>query len=179
MKQKGIIFQILIFIVMILVMIPTISSAKTLTPKLYFGVTETKTEDTLKFGYSIGNPGNATSGSKIWNIVKYSSNSYSDPSDTYDIYCIRAGYGFTSGSAMSRNREYTDAFDMKSDRESIGDSQVTDLKARTATVDGQEINSYNAVLALADLFYIPGISDSSYKQQLLDNANDKERMVFL
>ena len=174
MKKGRIIFgTVITLIVVMLAILPTVSSAATLNPKLYFGVTERKTSDTLKFGYSIGNPGNSTTGQKIWNIVKFSSNAYSDPTDTYDIYCIRSGYGFTNGTSMTRNREYTDQFDMKADRGSIGDNQVTALNTRTATVDGQIINSYDAVLALADLFYIPGVSNSGYKSQLLDNANDK------
>ena len=162
----GIIFMLVIIMIIVL---PTFTDAANLNSKLYFGINETKNG----FGYAIGNPTGAGEGSKIWNIVKYSSGSYSDPTATDNIYCIRAGAGFTNSTSMSRQREYTNYFNMKTEKGQIPDSNVNGLKTRTANVDGASINSYNAVLALADLFYIPGVSDASYREQLLENANDK------
>ena len=177
-KLKGIFVTTMIALMLIVAVLPTASNAADLNPTLYFGVTERKLSDTLKFGYAIGNPTGTNEGSTIWNIVKYSNNSYTNPSDTSDIYCIRAGFGFTNSNATAaeRNREYTNSFNMVSEKDQITDAvdaRVNALKTRTATVDGENINAYNAVLALADMFYIPGASDAAYKAQLLENANEK------
>ena len=100
MKKRIILGTILVAMTMALVMIPTLTSAATLPTPLYFGVIETKPNYDLGLGYAIGDPrDNQSAGAKIWNIVQFKSNSFTDPTETNDLYCIRAGHGFSDTSS--------------------------------------------------------------------------------
>ena len=99
MRSKKI-FGVILFTILIAVIaiLPTISNAATLNPSLYFGITEVQpnsTQNGQSLGYAIGNPAAPDNGPKIWNIVQFSNSSYSDPTATSDVYCIRAGFGFS------------------------------------------------------------------------------------
>ena len=92
-------------IVMCLAILPSVVNAATMTPSLYFGITELRESG---MGYSIGDPGaNRTTGeaAKIWNIVQYSGPSATGYTET-NVYCIKAGVGFTEGAGTDEIQEY-------------------------------------------------------------------------
>ena len=174
MRSKKI-FGVILFTILIAVItiLPTISNAATLNPSLYFGITEVQpnsTQNGQSLGYAIGNPAAPDNGPKIWNIVQFSNSSYSDPTATSDVYCIRAGFGFSLDENGKKQAEYTNSFDLKTEKDQITDQRVVDIINRTTTVEGKQVNAYDAIVAMADLFYLPGKSTAEEKQALLENA---------
>ena len=136
--------------------------AETMSPPLYFGITELRTLSTPNLGYAIGDPNtNGVTGSaaKIWNIVKYSNSNFADPTEV-NVYCVKAGVGFSD---TKKTAEYDLKFDMVKDKEQIA--------AQNSELNGLVNNGhYNELLALADLLYLPGQSEPSERTTLLNNA---------
>ena len=133
-----------------------------MSPSLYFGITELRESG---MGYSIGDPntnGETGTAAKIWDIVQYSSASSNNPIRT-NVYCVKAGVGFTSGTGNKGKQEYNLSFDMYNERTVI---------ANQNTVLNKLVNGghYNELLALANLLYLPGESSTSEKTQLLNSA---------
>ena len=147
-KQKIMKCMVGILLIACLAIIPNIVSAATMSPSLYFGITERRASG---LGYSIGNP-NANDGTatamKIWNIVQYSGANTNDPTET-NVYCVKAGVGFTEGDGVRGTEEYNLKFDMYTDRDEIA-SQNDVLNG---LVNG---GHYNELLALANIIYLPG-----------------------
>ena len=161
-KQKIMKCIVGILLIACLAIIPNIVSAATMSPSLYFGITERRASG---LGYSIGNP-NANDGTatamKIWNIVQYSGANTNDPTET-NVYCVKAGVGFTEGDGVKGTEEYNLKFDMYTDRNEIA-SQNDVLNG---LVNG---GHYNELLALANIIYLPGESTDDEKEQLLQKA---------
>ena len=166
MKLKNILLSISVLAVFCTVAFGqsiSVQAAQTTTP-LYLGITELMSNNTPYMGYSIGDPNANTSTSitaaKIWNIVKYSNSSGSNPTDSA-IYCLKAGVGFSD---TKKSETYNVYYDMKTEQTAIA-NQNTVL---SGIVNG---GHYNEILALLDLFYVKGESDASYKNELLKTAN--------
>lgn len=163
-KKKIIKGLIVIISIICLAIIPNITSAATMTPSLYFGITELRASGK---GYSIGDPqGNGGTGTsaKIWNIVKYSGPDTNDPTEV-NVYCVKAGIGFTAGVGIKGTQEYDLKFDMYTERDEIAkQDESTTNKYLYNLVNG---GHYNELLALANLIYIPGQSTDSEKEYLL------------
>ena len=110
MKMKRIYMVVVlvsIFIINIL-LCSNISYARTPNTPLYIGITELKLESNI--GYAIGDPNSG--GAKIWNLIQYqseTSNSYSEN----NIYCLKAGVGFTN---VDKRATYDIFYDMKTDK---------------------------------------------------------------
>ncbi len=131
----------------------------------YIGITELKLES--GFGYAIGDPNSG--GAKIWNLIQYQSETSSSYSEN-NIYCLKAGVGFEN---VDKKATYNVFYDMKTEKTSIGRENdiLKNLVEGKITLDGgTTINQYSAILAALDLFYFDGVSDISYKQNLLSAA---------
>ena len=154
-KQKIIKSLIALLLVMVLAMIPNMANAANLNPSLYFGITELRSETGM--GYAIGNPStNGATGrsAKIWNIVQYSGENTNDPTEV-NVYCVKAGVGFTEGEGVRQVQEYNLQFDMYTERDTIASQDANTNKVLYNLVNG---GHYNELLALANLIYIPGES---------------------
>ena len=165
MKKKRIIEKLVLILIILLAVCAGKVNAAEMSPSLYFGITELKNN----MGYSIGDPStNGTTGSaaKIWNIVKYSSESSNDPTDT-NVYCVKAGVGFASGSGTKSKQEYNVKYDMYTERTTI--ASQNDILNKL--VNG---GYYNHLLALANLLYIPGESTATERANLLSAAGIDE-----
>ena len=153
MKNKNLIKSFIgIMLVITLTIIPNIVKAATLSPSLYFGITELRASE---MGYSIGNPnanGETATAAKIWNIVQYSGPNSKDPTEA-NIYCVKAGVGFTSGEGVKGRQEYNRSYNMYTDREEI--AKQNDILNKL--VNG---GHYNELLALANLLYVRRINNS-------------------
>ena len=166
-NQKVIKVLIAILLIICLAMIPSIVNAGELNPSLYFGITELRSATDM--GYAIGDPGtNGETGrsAKIWNIVQYSGENTNDPTEV-NVYCIKAGVGFTEGQGVREIQEYNLQFDMYTEREAIASQDANTNQVLYNLVNG---GHYNELLALANLVYIPGESTSAEREQLLENA---------
>ena len=165
MNSKKIIRNLIgLLLVVCLAMLPSIANAEPMSPPLYFGITELRASG---MGYSIGDPdANGTAGNaeaaKIWNIVQYSGPSATGYTET-NVYCIKAGVGFTEGAGTDEIQEYDVKYNMYTDRTSI----ATQNDVLNGLVNG---GYYNELLALLDILYIPGESTDAEKEQLLSNA---------
>ena len=151
-----------LLLIICLAMLPSIVNAASLNPPLYFGITELRESG---MGYSIGDPGvNGTTGpaAKIWNIVQYSGANTNDPTEA-NVYCVKAGVGFTEGDGIRGTQEYDVQFDMYTEREAI----AAQNEVLNGLVNG---GHYNELLALANLIYIPGESTEAEKAQLIEAA---------
>ena len=86
--------------------------------EVYMGITELMTNDNPNIGYAINTPGSGN-GAKIWNIVKYAS-ATSDGFTDANIYCVKAGIGFTqTDNGTIKRAPYNVNYDMKTERDSI------------------------------------------------------------
>ena len=174
MKIKKIVLSLLTIITFgIFVLTQNIASyAETTNTPLYLGITELRTYDTPNMGYAIGDPNtNGTTGdaAKIWNIVEYSSASSNNPIEA-NIYCVKAGVGFTS---VKTRDTYNVFYNMKTEREQIkaqNDVLKSIVEGTIDVGDGKTVSKYDALLALADILYLHGESTASDKAQLLETA---------
>ena len=165
MKSKRI-MKILVAIVLIIcsAMISSIVKAAELNPSLYFGITELREKTGM--GYSIWDPdsnGETGIAAKIWNIVQYSGPNTNDPTEA-NVYCVKAGVGFTEGQGTKEVQEYNLQFDMYTERDAIANQDANTSKVLYNLVNG---GHYNELLAIANLIYIPGESTEAEKETLL------------
>ena len=169
MKMKRIYMVVVlvsIFIINIL-LCSNMSYARTPNTPLYIGITELKLESNI--GYAIGDPNSG--GAKIWNLIQYqseTSNSYSEN----NIYCLKAGVGFTN---VDKRATYEIFYDMKTDKsEMVAQNQNTILKElATKTLeldDGTQISQYSAILAMLEQCYFSKTSTEADREALLKAA---------
>ena len=166
-NQKMIKALIAILLMICIAIIPSIVKAGELNPSLYFGITELRSATNM--GYAIGNPntnGETGRSAKIWNIVQYSGENTNDPTEV-NVYCIKAGVGFTEGQGVRQIQEYNLQFDMYTERTDIASQDANTNQVLYKLVNG---GHYNELLALANLIYIPGESTSAEREQLLKDA---------
>ena len=164
-NQKIIKGLIAILLIVCVAMIPSMVNAAELNPSLYFGITELRSETGM--GYAIENPntnGETGTAAKIWNIVQYSGENTNDPTEV-NVYCVKAGVGFTEGAGTKQVQEYNLYFDMYTERDAIASQDANTSQVLFNLVNG---GHYNELLALANLIYIPGESTQAERQQLLD-----------
>lgn len=150
---------IAIIMLTVLVGLQSVSYAATLEEgkEKYMGIIELMTKNTPNMGYSINKPGE-TNAAKIWNIVKYNSKTADEYIDT-NMYCLKAGIGFTEAEDITTARSPYDVFyDMKKERDLIEQQNAVleSLVNSNIVENGQTINCYNAVLAVLDMLYLPG-----------------------
>ena len=160
------IMKVLMAILLIIcsAMIPSIVKAAELVPSLYFGITELREETGM--GYSIWDPdsnGETGIAAKIWNIVQYSGPNTNDPTEA-NVYCVKAGVGFTEGQGTKEIQEYNLQFDMYTERDAIANQDANTSQVLYNLVNG---GHYNELLAIANLIYIPGESTEAEKETLL------------
>ena len=162
--KKTIKIVIAILLIICSAMIPSVIKAAELVPSLYFGITELREKTGV--GYSIGNPnanGETGSAAKIWNIVQYSGSNTNDPTEA-NVYCVKAGVGFTEGQGIKQVQEYNLQFDMYTEREAIANQDANTNQVLYNLVNGEH---YKELLAIANLVYIPGESTETEKETLL------------
>ena len=174
MKSRKIILSVAIMIVLVmLISIPQSVFATTATTPKYLGITEIRTNDSPNFGYAIGDPNtNGTTGSaaKIWNILEYTGED-SDASLKADgsknIYCMKAGVGFSDTYKRAKYNIYFD--DMKTKRDEIKAQNETLQSIVEGTIPYGEgtVSKYDALLALGDLLYF---AEDTNKEEYLENA---------
>ena len=120
MKIKKYLLGIIVAILCTFILAQNMSYAKSISP-IYLGVTEIRTLSTPNIGYAIGDPKSNGSdpatarAAKIWNIVKYTTESSNDPTEG-NYYCVKAGVGFSD---THKRATYNLAFDLKTEREEI------------------------------------------------------------
>ena len=155
-----------IFIINIL-LCSNMAYARTPNTPLYIGITELKLDSNM--GYAIGDPNSG--GAKIWNLIQYqseTSNSYSEN----NIYCLKAGAGFTN---VDKRATYDVFYDMKKDKSTMGaQNQNTILKElATKTLElegGTQISQYSAILAVLEQCYFSKTSTEADREALLKAA---------
>ena len=167
MKNKKIIVGILFVILLILNAYTSTVKSADINPPLYFGINEMRGD----LGYSIGNPntngieGNANA-AKIWNILQYSNANGDGPTEA-NVYCVKAGVGFTEGAGTKEIQEYNLQFDMYTERTAIAVVDADSSGVLNGLVNG---GHYNELLAVANLIYIPGESTEQEREQLLSDS---------
>ncbi len=180
--KKLLLSLITVTIFGVLIATQGVTYAKTLPTgqEVYMGVRELMENSKPAMGYGINEPGK-DNGAYIWNIVRYDSKD----SKTYhndNIYCVKAGVGFTEASTSSdeslKRRPYNVSYNMKTEREAIRthkdktgkqNTVLQGLVEGTITENGTTINRYNAILAVLDNLYLPGESTSEEKKELIYN----------
>ena len=168
-KQKNIVKALLILIVLICsIIIPNIVKGAS---SRYFGITEIR-EDT-GMGYAIGDPSYNTetpTAAKIWDIIEYADENQGSiiNTDSTNVYCVKAGVGFTSGNGVKDAQEYDITFDMYTQREDIASKDENTTTKVLYNLANSEY--YDDLLALANLLYLKGESTEAEKEYLLDKA---------
>ena len=177
MNRKSLLLSGIILIVLILVsLLPTKVVATQANTPLYLGVTEIRTNDTPNMGYAIGDPntnGTEGYGAKIWNIQEHTGPGDNDPvkaDGNKNIYCVKSGVGFSD---THKSATYNIFYNMKTERNDIG----TNVPPMTSVVNGEitneygTVNTYDALLALADMMYlIDDENDEAEKEAYLEAA---------
>ena len=117
--KKGLLLGLLIVISVICILMQSNAVyAQDATTPLYLGITELKMDSNM--GYAIGDPGTggtSSTAAKIWNIVKYSTETSNDPTEA-DIYCLKAGVGFNN---VHKRATYDVFYNMKTEKTAIGE----------------------------------------------------------
>ena len=173
MNKKNILLTLgVVAILVVFMLVPNVTLATMATTPLYLGITELRTNDTPNMGYAIGDPntnGETGMAAKLWNIVKYSSSTSNDPTEA-DIYCVKAGVGFSD---TKKRATYNVFFDMKTERDQIK-AQNNVLKSIVeGTIPVDETNSvgkYDALLALGNMLYLVQGSTEEDKIAFLEKA---------
>ena len=171
-SKKGLSLVLLVIISMLGVLFgSTMSYANDASSNpLYLGITEMDLENNI--GYAIGNPdsgGTSSSAAKIWNIVKYSTSTSSDPTEA-DIYCLKAGVGFEN---VDKRATYDVFYDMKTQKADIQAQNAILEKLVTGQISldgGTTISQYSAILAVLDMFYYRDTSTPQEREALLAEA---------
>ena len=169
--KNKVMATIIVSIISILVIMQNISYATTLETgkEVYMGITELMNNDTPNIGYAINTPGTGN-GAKIWNILRYKSSTSSEY-EKANIYCVKAGVGFTQTDNGTIKRAPYDVFyDMKTERDSIKAQNeiLKDLVERNITEGSITFNRYDAILAVLDMLYLPGESTQADKTDLIN-----------
>ena len=161
MKLKNVFLSIVMIIALLAtVFIPTNTYANNV---MYFGVTEIRTKDNSNMGYGIMNPSTGSvNATKIWNVVKFESEKYANPTEG-DIYCIKAGVGFSDTHKTGR---YDVSIDMKNGRQRIIDQH-------NSILDTIESN----VSHINDILEALYTDNSNYYANVLDKAKDIEKAI--
>lgn len=175
MNFKKILVSLLTIIIFAIFLLSQNIAYATILPagqEVYMGITELMTNDTPNIGYAINTPGNGN-GAKIWNIVKYAS-ATSDGFTDANIYCVKAGIGFTqTDNGTIKRAPYNVNYDMITERDSIkaqNDILKSLVEANITEADGTTYNRYDALLAVLDMLYLPGESTSEEKKELLNEV---------
>ena len=166
MIKRKVIKYILFIMIILMTILSTKVNAAELNPSLYFGITELRESG---LGYSIEDPNsNQETGTaaKIWNIVQYD-NATSNTYKEVNVYCVKAGVGFTEGAGTKEIQEYNLYFDMYTERDEIAKQDSDTNQVLYNLVNG---GHYNELLALANIIYIPGESTQAEKETLLKEA---------
>ena len=177
MRQKGILFSVVILVITLLLgmLAPSVQAATATTP-LYLGITELRKNDTPNFGYAIGDPntnGSTGNAAKIWNILEYTSaddNAQEKANGSKNIYCVKAGVGFSN---THKRAEYNVFFDMKTERDQIKAQNETlkSIVEGNVTSGSTTVSKYDALLALADMLYlVDNETDNTTKTNYLAEA---------
>jgi len=178
-KKIALIGIMMVIMLAVLVMaMPNTVNAVTL--PMYLGITEIRTNDTPNLGYAIGDPntnGETGESNKIWSIVEYTglgSDANLKADGAKDIYCLKAGIGFTN---THKRDEYTMSFNMKTQRSTIAETSdvlrsivegTVPYKASSTATEVQ-VSRYNSILALGDMLYLIS-DDENQKAEYLSKA---------
>ena len=169
MKNKKLILllkvSVISFIATMTMFLNNISLGATAPNPLIFGLLDLRSESDL--GYSIGDP--KSNGAKLWNIVKYQ-NEETNYFEEMNVYCLKAGVGFTT---TNEKVKYDTYFDMIGEKDTIKNNNKYIKSIIEGTIeleDGQVVNRYDALLALIDMLYIKGESTEDEKTALLNSA---------
>ena len=158
-KKLSVILLMIILSILCSAIVPSIAFAST-DIELYLGILEYRTgTDPENMGYAILNPeadeATGTKGMKIWDIVKYSSETDNIADTTPNYYCVKAGVGFSD---EKMTQTYNKAYNFRTEKDDV-----------SAIINITEENYYN-LLALADLLYLNGISTDEEKAALKTSA---------
>ena len=167
--KKTLLSLVMIVIFSVFLLAQNVVNAATLPTgqEVYMGIIELMTHETPNMGYAINKPGD-NNAAKIWNIVKYKSATSPEYEDS-NIYCIRAGIGFTqTDNGNIKRAAYNVFYDMKTEREQVKAQNriLNELANKTITENGVTINCYDALLAVIDRLYLPGESTLDEKEEL-------------
>ena len=138
-------------------------------PPIYMGVQEYRTDtDPVNMAYGIGNPDRNGSddssmvGKKIWDLVEYASAGSSTFDNSKNYYCVKADVGFRN---INDRATYNLSYDLVNEKSEIQSSSNTYIKDM---VNDDDI--YYGLLALVDMLYLPGVSETSEKTELINAA---------
>ena len=174
MKKIIKILMILSVAIMIIAIKSNVVLAKEQNPAIYFGITEKMTYNDPSLGYAIENPNDPQKNAiKLWNFIKCKSSNPGDGIEDVYAYCLKAGIGFSTAaqSGTAEARPYDVYYDMKTEKDLIKaqNNILRDLVEKQITLDdGTQINIYDALLAVIDMMYVPGESEESEKENLIN-----------
>lgn len=103
----------------------------------------------------------------IWNIVRYDSSTANTYKSGLNLYCLKAGIGMATPNKRQNYDIYFD--DMKTDRNLIK-TQPNIGDTLQNLVDGkieENISTYNAILAILDMLYLPNQATELDKKELI------------
>ncbi len=189
MKTKKLIIAILVFaVIMITFAFINTSQAASLSSLGYLKITKDR-ESTVKFtaesqGQTVESQYKLTLRHRlyerdsadyktinVWKIVTSKENG--EITDTInDLYCLRAGLGFTSQEGSSANANpvlYNQAYDMPEDYESIRTDLGT-LASPTTIFKEEKKDNFNAVMWILDNMLLEGATDEEVTAYLKDYA---------
>ena len=149
---------------------------KSTTSKKYIGPTILWENSQPKEGYHYGihSADNNAIDIEIWNLIQYTDSNLNTYAN-HNFYCLKGRRGLKDEKDGKFYGVYNLLYDdMVADRSQILDDNaiLKEINKNTITINGKEINRYNAILAVLDMMYVPAESPEGQTEELL--AEKKE-----
>ena len=182
MKTKKIIVASLIFVVVLMISIFTNSARAESIGNIT--ITRDRTVDEVVYKHQLYS-NNISETKNVWKLV--TCNPDGTITDTInDLYCLRAGLGFTSNSPENNVVEYNQSKNMIEDYESLV-TYFSTLTSETTIFDEANKDKFNAVMWVLDHILLEDASDdevetylktyAGYTDATLNKSEDKENVL--
>ncbi len=167
MKTKKLFVAILIFAAILMISIFTNSVEASSSNLGYVTISKERTVDGVTYQHQIYTT--TTSMTKnIWNLVTCTDSGIVTDTVT-DLYCLRAGLGFTSSSPTNTYVEYTISYDLTTEYDDVV-ALYESLSSETTIFDSSNEEAFNSVMWILDNMLLEGASYDEYVEYL-ENAN--------
>ncbi len=173
MKTRRVFVTILMFIAIMVISIFTNEvQAESLG---YLTITKDRKVENVTYQHQIGN-GQVSGTKNIWKLIASDQNGTPSSNKIPDLYCLRAGLGFTSENLNNRAVQYNQSYEMMSQYESL----VTYFKTLSSETkifgeDEQSRKNFKAVMWILDNMLLEDATNAEVKAYLKEYAEYKDR----
>ena len=161
MKTKKLIVAILMFIAVL--MIVGFTNTVDASSLGYLTITKERTVDGITYKHQLYTD-NTLSTKNIWKLVTCTQDG-TITNTIPDLYCLRAGLGFTSESPSNTIVQYNQSYSLPEQYSNLVDYFST-LESKTTIFDEDKVDDFNAVMWVLDNMLLEGATDAQVENYL-------------